>query len=118
MTIGSPATLKDVFSRTDTGSPPVGFEQRGGAGPSRDRVTGRAPCYRRASRLRDASANGRTSNTDVTASRVPPGGRSKIRSAHSIGTTGAKGRNSSRRLMSRLSRSRISHGEGAVRRLR
>src|SRR5207302_297848 len=51
-------------------------------------------------------------------SRAPPGGSSKYSAAFSIGTAGAKGRNSSRNLMLRLSLSRIEAGVGAARMLR
>src|SRR6266849_6848656 len=110
-TIGSPARLKLVLS--STGTPvrrPTSSSKAWNRGAiSRSTVCTRAvpsTCVTAASRSRHSRRTGKTPDM-YRASRAPPGGSSKNRSACSMGTAGAKGLNSSRNLMLRLSLSRI-----------
>ena len=110
--MGSPATLNDVLSSTGipVRRPYASSSAYNRGAMSRSSAWTRAEpstCVIAASRPRHSCRTGKTPDMK-RASRAPPGGSSKYRSASSIGVTGANGRNSSRYLMSRLSRSRIS----------
>src|SRR5437773_1242129 len=109
LTMGSPARLKLVLSRT--GIPvraPYASSNAWNAGAiACSTVCTRAvpsTCVTAASLSRHSGRTGKTPDMN-RASRAPPGGSSKYRSACSSGTAGAKGRNSSRYLMLRLRRS-------------
>src|SRR3954454_9422894 len=122
LTMGSPARLKLVLSRT-------GIPLRAPYASSRAWKSG-AICFSTvctravpSTWVTAASFSRHSRRTSKTPdmnrpSRAPPGGSSKYRSACSRGTAGAKGRNSSRNLMLRLRRSRISTWWGAARMLR